>query len=91
MEKSEENVIEFLNRQDRAACTLNKTAWVNRAKRLKDANAEDVDLTENADGSVFMTVPVSWVKISPPRSRNMTDEQRREASERLARYRAGKS
>lgn len=83
MEKSEENVIEFLNRQDRACCTFNKTAWINRAKRLKDANTEAVDLVENADGSVFMAVPVSWIKIQPPR--NVSDEQRAAMSERARR------
>ncbi len=43
-------------------------------------------LARNKDGSIFAHVPISWVKIGPPRE--VSEEQRRQAKERMEAMRA---
>ncbi|MCR5552708.1 MAG: hypothetical protein K6F19_06260 [Oscillospiraceae bacterium] len=39
---------------------------------------------EGNDGNMVAIIPVKWVKLSPPRACNMTDEQKAENARRLA-------
>ena len=76
-----ECVIEWI-RGDKLACVTmpSSTKLCNKIKRMNPDFAE-IEMIENADGSIFATVPVSWVKISPPRK--VSEEQKALASERL--------
>lgn len=38
---------------------------------------------EDNDGCLYLTCPASWLRIRPPKKRNLTDEQRAEIAERL--------
>ena len=54
-------------------------------------DVEIVKVQDEKDGSewsVSALVPVSWIKLSPPRKRNMTDEEKQRAAERLKEARA---
>lgn len=42
-------------------------------------------------GSIVATVPAKWMKMSPSKKRELTDEQRKELAERLAKSRSKKS
>ena len=77
-----ENVIEFLRDQEQATCTFTQGRYIGRIRRLAEQKPGECKiLAENADGSVVAKVPVSWVKISPPRE--MSDEQRERLAEHL--------
>lgn len=79
-----ENVIEWISGDKKASLGLSQKRWVNRLKKLAEAHPESVDIYENTDGSIFAYVPLSWIKVSPPRQ--MTDEQKQKAGERMRKY-----
>ena len=57
--------------------------WINKLKRLKEKYPNEINIiVENKeDGSIVAECPISWMKFSPPRQ--MTEEQKQAASERL--------
>ncbi len=58
------------------------TALKSKLLRLAKEYPDKVKiLAENKDGSIFAHIPVSFVKISPPRK--ISDEQKEAASERF--------
>ena len=60
-------------------------AMMNKLRELAVSHPSDVAIKDNED-CVFATVPTSWIKISPKRKSNMTEEQRKANTERLMRY-----
>ena len=82
MEKSTENVIEFLNGQKTCAVTFNSRKYITKIRRLHDKYPDDFDyLEENKDGSICARIPVSWIRISRPRE--LTEEQKEVLAERM--------
>lgn len=58
------------------------TALKSKLLKLAEQNPNDVKIiAENLDGSIFAHIPVSYVKVSPPRK--VSDEQKEAASERF--------
>lgn len=52
--------------------------------RLKKLAADGlIDILLNKDGSIFCQVPSTWVKISPPKRTNLTEEQKKDIAKRL--------
>ena len=41
-------------------------------------------IARNTDGTILAHVPVSWVKISPPRKVEMSDERKEQLRQQLA-------
>jgi len=86
-----ETVIEHCEGDKYAAITAAEPSMVNRLKKLSrnlsrnraEISAQFEAIAENEDGSLFVHVPWSWVRIAPPKQVNMTDEQRKAASERM--------
>lgn len=61
--------------------------WINRILKLHAKHPDEVNIThkpEDNHGMLCADLPVSWLKISPPRQVNYTDEQRAAMAERLA-------
>lgn len=81
MERSQENVIEWLTGDDRVGMTLSQTKWINRISKLKASHPEEVGLIENEDGSAFASVPLPWIKVSAPRQ--LSPEQREKLAARI--------
>lgn len=66
---------------------------INRILKLKEQHPADVEITkrpENNDGCLYAVIPAKWLRISPPRVNNLTEEQRRATAERLSAYRKKK-
>ena len=78
-----ENVIEWVNGDEKAALTLNREKHKTRIKKLKAQYPDEVDFIINRDGSMFAHIPVSWVRISPPRKVDLTDEQKQILADRM--------
>ena len=77
-----ENCIEWLNNQKEITLSLCQEKWINKIKKLHKNNPDDVEIiAENVDGSICAKIPISFLKISPPRQ--VTEEQRQLASERF--------
>ena len=85
-----ENVIEWLRGQDTAAITLCSNNRYNTKLCNYAKSHPEIQIKRNKDGSIFTHVPLSWVKISPPRKVVMTDEQKQRAAERLRKAREKK-
>ena len=64
--------------------------WRKRILKLAEEYPDEVHIIarpETNDGCVYATIPSSYVKIAPKNRRQMTDEQRAAAAERLRKYR----
>lgn len=78
-----ENVIEFLENQERATVTFSQGRYKSRIRKLAAERSEECQIVaENKDGSLCAHIPVEWVKIIPPRQ--LSEEQRKEIAERLS-------
>lgn len=81
-----ENVIEFLRNSKTATVCFTQSKYINKIKKLAEKYPDEVTIThENKDGSIVAYIPVKWIKVSPPRQ--VSDEQREAARERLKSYR----
>lgn len=71
-----------------------KTMWVstderwliNRLLRFKEQRPNEVEIIaypENNDGCLYCKVPADWLKITPPAKRELTEEQKAKAKERM--------
>lgn len=80
-----ENVIEFLNGQKRATVTLSQGRYKTKIEKLaKERPDECKILARNLDGTILAHVPTSWVKISPPRKVEMSEDRKEELRKQLA-------
>ena len=87
---SNENNIEFLTGQRKVTFTFTARKYINRIKKYKESHPDDVDFVENSDGSICGHAPLKWLKISPPRKVELTDEQKAERSERMRKLAASR-
>ena len=81
-----ETGIEYINTESHATFFSSEIKWINKIASLKEKHPNDVEITyapEDNGGVVVAHIPKSWMKISPPAKRTMTDEQRAAAAERL--------
>lgn len=71
-----------------------KTMWIftdekwliTRIMRLRDVHPEEVEIVKTPQenhGCLYCKVPAKWLKVSPPKRVNMTEEQRKAAVERM--------
>ncbi len=84
MDRCIENVIEFLENQERATVTFSQGRYKSRIKKLAAERPEECQIVaENTDGTLCAHIPVRCLRIIP--QREYTDEQRRQIAERLNR------
>ncbi len=76
-----ENNIEWLTGQQTVTVTFTQARFINKVKKLAESNPEVQILAENSDGSICAHIPLKFIKLSAPRQ--MTEEQREQARERL--------
>ena len=81
MAELRENVIEWIDGMDTVSVTFTQRKYINKIKKLAQKHDEVDIVKENEDGTLFAHVPLSYIKISAPRF--MSEEQRRQAGERL--------
>lgn len=89
-----ETSIDILSSDDHATFCSSETKWINKILKLKEVNPDKVDiryLPEDNDGMIVAHIPKNWIKVSPPRKREMTDEQKAALAERLAFARSKRS
>lgn len=81
-----ETNIGCLDVDDFATFCSSERKWINKIMKLRDARPDEVKIIEYPDdnnGVLLAHVPKSWMKISPPKKVNWTEEQRAAAAERL--------
>jgi len=89
-----ETSIDLLSVDDHATFCSSETKWINKILKLKQEHPDKVDiryLPEDNDGMIVAHIPKNWIKVSPPRKREMTEEQKVALAERLAFARSKRS
>ncbi len=82
-----ENVIEFTRNAKVATVTSCQGRYVTKIKKYAEEYPDDVQITSEKKGTIVAHVPTDWVKISPPRKVNFTDERKKASIERLRKWR----
>jgi hypothetical protein len=78
----QENAIEWINGDKEVWVSFSQRKFITKLKKYAKSNS--IYIYENKDGSVYAKIPLSWVKISPPRKgREFSEEEKVEAAERL--------
>ena len=85
MDTVNENYIEWIRGDKIAAITLSQGQYKTKIERLAKERPDECQIIErNDDGSIFAYVPVSWIKISPPKE--LSEEQKKAIGERLRKF-----
>lgn len=84
-----ETAVEYIKGESYLTWYSSDPKWMNRMRKLAADNA-DVQIVKDSGDSMLIHCPASWFKPpKPPIKRNMTDEQRKAASERMKNIRGG--
>jgi len=86
-----ETAVGYLNVDSYATFSSSEQKWINKIIKLHESHPDDVQIEympEDNNGMLVAHIPKNYFKISPPRQREMTDEQREAAAIGLAEARA---
>lgn len=79
-----ENNIEWYSGDKTVTLSFTQQRFVNKIKKYAKSNSDVEIVAENADGSICAHIPVSWIKIYPPKKGHVfTEEERKVAAERM--------
>ena len=81
-----ETCIEYLDMDKHATVCSSERKWINKIYKLKEKYPNDVHIEvseEDNDGMIIATIPKSWMKVSPPKKVNYTEEQKAALAERM--------
>ena len=88
MSRNMENCVEFISGDLTCTASFTNQKHINRMKKLYEKNKEEFSyLVENKDGSICAKFPLSWLKITPPTKKELTEEQKEDLRQRLAEIR----
>ena len=82
-----ETAVGYLNVDNFATFSSSETKWINKIIKLSESHPDQVKieyLPEDNNGMLLAQIPKNWLKVSPPRQVNYTDEQRAAAAERMS-------
>lgn len=74
-----ENNIEWITGDDIVAVTLTSQRHITKIRKLAERKPGDVKITTNKDGSIYATMPLSYLKFNPPK--DLTEEQKEKLRE----------
>lgn len=84
MTRVERETIVAYNQQDEEATVMTHDPSLKRKlDKLCEERPDDIQMTLECKGSKNYIFPKKWIKITPPRKSNLTDEQKAAAAERL--------
>ena len=77
--------------KEKAYFSSDERKFINKVHRLQEKYPEQVRIIaepEENDGCIYCELPVEWLYVKPPVKRVLTDEQRKELSDRIKRVRS---
>lgn len=89
-----ETSVGYISDENYASFCSSEKKWITKMLRLYNQYPDKVEILympEDNEGTLFCHIPKSWLKVSPPRQVNYTEEQRAAMAERLAVARNNKS
>ena len=86
-----ENVIEFLKNAKTATVSFSQGRFIRKIRKMKELYPDQVDIRYDDHGVVTAHIPVSAIRIGIVPPREMTEEQKAEARERLRAWRESRS
>ena len=93
MAELKETNIDIISTDEQATISSSERKYINKILKLHESNPEEVKVIitpEDNHGVIVAKMPKSYIKVSPPRKVNYTDEQRAALAERLAAARSSK-
>ena len=75
-----ENNIEWVTGDSTISVTLTSQRHITKIRRLAERKPDEVKITTNKDGSIYATLPLSYLKFNPPM--NLTEEQKEKLREK---------
>lgn len=81
-----ETAIGYLDVDDCATFSSSERKWINKILKYAESHPNDVRIScypEDNFGELVAYIPKNWLKISPPRTVNYTEEQRAAMAERM--------
>ncbi len=87
MAEIKETCVEYTNYEDYATFCSSEKKWINKILRLQSERPNEVKVVlmpEDNGGVLLAKIPKSYLKVSPPRQVNYTDEQKAAMAERLS-------
>lgn len=87
MADPKETCINYVAEDDTATFCSSEQKWINKIIKLHGQHPDEVEiiyLPEDNYGMLYAEIPKKWLKVSPPRQVNYTDEQKAAMAERLA-------
>ena len=93
MSDFKETMFEYLDVEDHATFCSAERKWINKINRLHEAYPNEVQIVytpEENNGVIYAHVPKTWMRLSPPKKMNLTEEQRAAAAERMRKAREDK-
>ena len=81
-----ETCIEYIDANKYATFCSSERKWINKIHKLKEQYPEQVQIVaseEDNDGTILAHVPKTWMKVSPPKKMNLTEEQKAARAERM--------
>lgn len=82
-----ETTVNYINTDEYLTFCSSEKKWINKINKLHEAHPDKVRIIHSAEsnhGMIYADLPKNWLKVSPPRQVNYTDEQRAAMAERLA-------
>ena len=76
-----ENNIEWVTGDNTMSITLTSQRHITRIRKLAERKPEEVKIVANKDGSIYATLPLSYLKFNPPM--DLTEEQKEKLRERV--------
>lgn len=76
----------YIDEDNYASFDSSERKWINKILKLKEQYPDEVkilNMPEDNYGSIAAHIPKSWLKVSPPKKVNLTDEQRAERANRM--------
>lgn len=81
-----ETAIGYLDVDKHATFSSSERKWINKILKYAESHPDSVHIKcypEDNFGELVADIPKNWLKISPPRTVNYTEEQRAAMAERM--------
>lgn len=88
-----ETCITYVGEDKTAIFCSSERKWINKILKLHEQRPNEINIIyrpEDNFGMLYAEIPKNFIKISPPRQVNYTDEQKSVMAERLATARKNK-